>query len=123
MAQIELKKYGTLDIDTRLTAMTFMTLQDEGVVDKDFLDKIVNATNGVEIPLRLKLNVLYAAYREANKVEYLSYEEFISSYQLDFIELNYVVGAAITKQDVSDFSGFANSLTKKIPKSEGSSGK
>ncbi|EAA0129583.1 TPA: hypothetical protein ACKPC6_002361 [Listeria monocytogenes] len=123
MAQIELKNHGMVDIDTQLTAATFMDLQDEGIVDKDFLDKIVNATAEADLPLRLKLNTLYAAYREANKVEYLSYEEFIRSYQIDYIQLTYCIGAVITKQDVETFSGFADSLMKKIPKSAGSSGK
>ncbi|HBJ8545887.1 hypothetical protein HXA92_12310 [Listeria monocytogenes] len=123
MAQIELKKYGIVNIDTQLTASTFMDLQDEGVVDKDFLDKIVNVTGESDIPLRLKLNTLYATYREANRDEHISYEEFIRSYQIDYIQLTYVIGAVITKQDVDVFSEFANSLTKKIPKSGASSGK
>ncbi|EMK8560166.1 hypothetical protein V9L40_002141 [Listeria monocytogenes] len=123
MAQIELKKYGIVNIDTQLTAATFMDLQDEGAIDSDFLDKIMNATGESDIPLRLKLNTLYAAYREANKDEFLSYEDFIRSYQIDYIQLTYVIGAVVTKQDVATFSEFANSLTKKIPKTGAGAGK
>ncbi|AQY50511.1 Gp11 protein [Listeria weihenstephanensis FSL R9-0317] len=123
MAQIELKNYGMVDIDTQLTAATFLTLQDEGIVDKDFLDKIINATVESEIPLKIKLNTLYAAYREANETDYLDYQTFIKSYQIDYVQLTLVVGAAIVKKNVDEFGAFSQTLIKKIPKTGTSSGK
>ncbi|WP_260485430.1 hypothetical protein [Listeria booriae] len=122
MAQLELKNDVVVDIDTQLTAHTLITLQDEGVVDKDFIDRMLNAGVEDEIPLRVKLNAVYAAYREANKVNYLDYDTFMMEYQIDLIKVNTICAAAVLGKDVAKFSHYANSLVKKIPK-EGSMGK
>ncbi|KHD85682.1 hypothetical protein NG54_07935 [Heyndrickxia ginsengihumi] len=93
---------GTVkEVDINVTAMTLFKLQKEKVIDGTFLKGFMKAD--VDLDPISTLQALYAAYRQANKNDYLKFEEFLENYELDIENDMPIYFAVISKKAKKSF--------------------
>lgn len=68
-------------IDINVNSLTLFQLQKEGVINGTFLKGFMKKEADLD-PVSI-LQAIYAAYRQANKKEFIKFEEFINNYTMD----------------------------------------
>lgn len=101
MEEITLLDGTVKKIDINVTALTLFKLQKEKVIDGDFLKGFMKQNPDLD-PISV-LQSVYAAYRQANSKDYLKFEEFLESYQLDIETDMPIYFSVISKQSKKDF--------------------
>ncbi|PFJ19025.1 hypothetical protein COD67_22735 [Bacillus cereus] len=96
--QIRLSNGKTVNINANLTAMTLFKLEKEEVIDKSFLSSLFS-TGGIQnIDLLDTFRTVYAAYRQANPIEFMPFEAFMELYEVDMSESVEIFGAIMKKE-------------------------
>ncbi|TDR51734.1 hypothetical protein [Paenilisteria rocourtiae] len=112
--QIEFIDGSTSTVETAVSGLTLLTLQNDGVIDGAFFKGFMKEEVDMS-PLPL-LQAVYAAYIQHNgKQDSKSYNEFLESYVLDMEVDMIVYFAVITKQG-------RNKLAEKFEKKTGKAG-
>lgn len=97
--QLELINGETVKVDANVTALTLFNLQREKVINGDFLKGFMKSSeNDMDLDPIAVLQAVYAAYRQANQKDPLSYESFLANYQLDMETDIEIYFAVISKQ-------------------------
>ncbi|MBC1524792.1 hypothetical protein HB884_11330 [Listeria booriae] len=112
--QIEFIDGSTATVETTVSGLTLLTLQNDGVIDGSFLKGFMKKeTDMSPIPL---LQAVYAAYIQHNgRKGSKSYNEFLESYAVD-MEVDIIIfSAIITKKG-------RNELAEKFEKKTGKAG-
>jgi hypothetical protein len=83
--QIEFRDETVKDADENVSALTLFQLQKEGVIDGTFLQGFLPKKNKEDMDLDpiSVLQAVYAAYRQANPKDVMSYNDFLANYDLD----------------------------------------
>jgi len=76
--EIELIDGQTVEVDVNVSALTLFKLQKEKVIDGTFLKGFMKEEPDLD-PTSI-LQGVYAAYRQANPKDYMSYQEFLENY-------------------------------------------
>lgn len=71
----------TAEVDVNVNALTLFKLQNEGVIDRDFLSGLMNV-KAQSPDIKSMLTAVYVAYRQANK-DHMKFEDFLKNYSLD----------------------------------------
>ncbi|MBC1474903.1 hypothetical protein HB852_09765 [Listeria grandensis] len=112
--QIEFIDGSTATVETAVSGLTLLNLQNDGVIDGAFFKGFMKEEVDMS-PLPL-LQAVYAAYIQHNgKQNSKSYNEFLESYVLDMEVDMIVYFAVITKQG-------RNKLAEKFEKKTGKAG-
>ncbi|MER2190621.1 MAG: hypothetical protein ABS951_06635 [Solibacillus sp.] len=120
LKQIELIDGQQVDIDVRVNALTLLTLQNEGVINADFLKAILDGKRkemNVD-PISI-ISAVYAAYRQKHQKDALPYKEFLTRYQLTIETDLDIYFAVISKEYRKKFQvGFQQAGVAKGKKSK-----
>lgn len=93
---------GTVkEVDINVTSMTLFKLQKEKVIDGDFLKGFMKKEADLD-PVSIMQGV-YAAYRQANKKDYLKFDDFFENYLFDFETDGEIYFAVISKRAKKKF--------------------
>lgn len=93
---------GTVrEIDINVNALTLFKLQKEGVINGDFLKGFMKQEADLD-PISV-LQGVYAAYRQANKKDYLKFDQFLEAYELDIENDMPIYFAVVSKKAKKKF--------------------
>mgnify|MGYP001026067503 CR=1 FL=1 len=93
---------GTVrEVDINVNALTLFKLQKEGVINGNFLKGFMKEDMDLD-PISV-LQAVYAAYRQANKEDYLKFDAFLESYQLDVENDLPIYFAVVSRQAKNKF--------------------
>lgn len=102
--ELELLNGNTVEVDANVTALTLYNLQREKVIDGDFLKGFMKSNEKeIELDPIAILQAVYAAYRQATPKDYLTFEGFLTNYQLDMETDIEIYFAVISKQSRKAF--------------------
>ncbi|MED4492831.1 hypothetical protein [Heyndrickxia coagulans] len=91
----------TREVDINVNALTLFKLQKEGVINGNFLKGFMKEDIDLD-PISV-LQAIYAAYRQANKEDYLKFDAFLESYELDIENDLAIYFAVISKKAKKQF--------------------
>lgn len=114
-----------INIDTRLTLRALKRAQDENLLDKDFLSKIlmlsINMQSESEAASKLMkddktmYNLVYLSYVNANKNDNMSIDEFFDCVDIDLTELITVYTQALNSIIDNKSTKLAKNFEKVTP--------
>lgn len=114
-----------INIDTRLTLRALKHAQDENLLDKDFLSKIlmlsINMQSESEAASKLMkddktmYNLVYLSYVNANKNDNMSIDEFFDCVDIDLTELITVYTQALSSIIDNKSTKLAKNFEKVTP--------
>ncbi|PNP90618.1 hypothetical protein BMT55_11600 [Listeria newyorkensis] len=111
---IQLTTGEELAIDTKIIALTLFKLQHEKVIDGSFLKLLTMTGNQADVDMNLDvfsaMRSVYVAYRQANPVQYISFNVFMEQYEFDYEEVMEIYTAILQKESSSNL---AKSFEKK----------
>ncbi|MGN4423417.1 hypothetical protein ACTFQN_06110 [Bacillus cereus group sp. MYBK30-1] len=110
--EIILTNGETVAINANLTALTLFKLEKEGVIDKSFLGTLFNAGGIQNVDLLDTFRTVYAAYRQANPIEYMEFEAFMEVYEVDMSESFQIFGVIMKKERQNKMSSGFEHKTK-----------
>lgn len=97
--KIELNDGTEVSIDVNVTALTLFDLQREKVIDGDFLKQFLKGdANDIGMEPVPMLQAIYAAYRQKNQKDYMSFKDFLANYSLDIEVAIEIYFAVISKE-------------------------
>lgn len=112
--QIEMMDGKSVAIDVHVNALTLLELQNEGVINADFLKVILNGPKEMDISPAAILPSVYAAYRQKHQKDAMPYQEFLKHYQLNIETDLDIYFAVISKEYRKKFqNGFIKAGTPK----------
>lgn len=113
--QIEMIDGQQVEIDVRVSAGTLLTLQNEGVINADFLKAILNGKpKEMNVDPAAMIPAVYAAYRQKHKNDAMTYQQFLAQYQLNIETDIEIYFAVISKEYRKQFQqGFVKAGTPK----------
>ena len=113
--QIEMMDGKNVDIDVRVNALTLLELQNEGIINADFLKAILNGKpKEMNVDPAAIIPAVYAAYRQKHQKEALPYKQFLAQYQLNIETDLEIYFAVISKEYRKKFqNGFLKAGTPK----------
>jgi len=101
---IEFTDGSVAPINVHVNALTMLNLQHEGVIGKDFLKGLLNQDEGFNPPLESLAQAVYVAYRNGNPQEHMSYDDFLTKYEMSMEVDIEIYSALITKEGKKAFS-------------------
>lgn len=114
-----------INIDTRLTLRALKRAQDENLLDKDFLSKILmlsinmqsesEATSKLMKDDKTMYNLVYLSYVNANKNDNMSIDEFFDCVDIDLTELITVYTQALNSIIDNKSTKLAKNFEKVTP--------
>jgi hypothetical protein len=89
------------EVDVNVSALTLFKLQKEKVIDGDFLKGFMKQEADLD-PISV-LQAVYAAYRQANPKDFITFEAFLENYSLDIETDMNIYFAVISKKAKKKF--------------------
>ncbi len=111
--EITFKDGSVREVDIDINALTLFKLQKEKVIDGNFLKGFMKGEDVDLDPISV-IQGVYVAYRQANKKDYLKFEDFLENYDFNIDTDMPIYFGVISKQARTQFKQhFAKNVVSK----------